>query len=220
MAAKWQRTPAPSVLENLVVLEGLDGAGTTTQLRLAGEKLTGLGVPHLCTGEPTDGAVGALLRRILRHELKVHPDTVALLFAADRTEHLHDPREGMLSRIQAGQLVICDRYLFSSLAYQAVACDFEFVRLLNSTFPLPRHVVFLDTPIPLSQQRLQVRAGRERELFDGEGIQESIRAGYRRAFALFEGTGMEVHTLDGSEAPSAIFGKFWKIIASLPILRS
>jgi dTMP kinase len=226
MAADRSRTPVPPVLENFVVLEGLDGAGTTTQLRLAGEKLAGLGVPHLCTGEPTDGAVGTLLRRILRQELQADPDTVALLFAADRTEHLRAPGQGMLARLQAGELVICDRYLFSSLAYQTAACDFDFVLSLNRAFPLPRHVVFLDTPVPLSQQRLQLRAmralsgRRERELFEGEDIQESIRAGYRRGFALFEGRGLEVHTLDGSEAPAAIFGKFWKIISSLPILEA
>lgn len=216
MTPDRDRTPNPPVLENFVVLEGLDGAGTTTQLRLASERLSGLGVPHLCTGEPTEAAVGALVRRVLRRELHVQPDTVALLFAADRTEHVRE----MLARLQSGGLVVCDRYLFSSLAYQSVACDYPFVLSLNRAFPLPRHLVFLDTPVPLSQQRLRQRAGRDVELFDGEGIQETIRAGYRRAFAQFAGTGMEVHTLDGSESPAAIFGKFWKIIETLPILRS
>jgi len=206
----------PPVLDNFVVLEGLDGAGTTTQLRLAGDKLAALGIPHLCTGEPTDGAVGLLLRRILRRELSVQPATVAFLFAADRTEHVRE----MVAGLQAGELVLCDRYLFSSLAYQAVACDFDFVRSLNQSFPLPRHVVFLDTPVALSQRRLQERSGRAQELFDGQEIQQTIRRGYRRAFDLFRGSGMVVHTLEGEKSPEEIFGKFWKIIAGLPILGS
>lgn len=214
MAADSNKTQAHRVLENFVVLEGLDGAGTTTQLRLAAQGLAAQGRPHLCTGEPTDGPVGSLLRRILRQELRVEPETVALLFAADRREHVKE----MLGRLQTGALVICDRYLFSSLAYQGVACDYDFVLSLNRDFPLPRHVIFLDTPVALSQQRLRQRAGRDIELFDGESIQGNIRTGYRRAFAQFEGEGVEIHTLDGSQSAEAIFGKFWKIIESLPIL--
>lgn len=202
------------VLDNFIVLEGLDGAGTTTQLRLADARLGERGVAHLCTGEPTGGEIGLLLRRILRRELQVTPETVALLFAADRTEHVRE----MTGRLERGEVVVCDRYLFSSLAYQSVACDFHFVLRLNRAFPLPRHVAFLDTPVPVSQQRLSLRGGRE--LFDGEEIQEAIRAGYRRAFGLFAGSGMEVHTLDGGQSPQDIFGKFWKIISSLPILRA
>ncbi len=88
----------------------------------------------------------------------MHPTTLALLFAADRAEHLLAAGDGILNRLERGELVISDRYLFSSLAYQSLDCDFEYVRALNAEFPLPRDVVFVDTPVRESQRRLGGRA--------------------------------------------------------------
>jgi dTMP kinase len=222
------------VLDSFVVLEGLDGAGTTTQLDLLEERLSGTGIPHYCTGEPTAGRIGALVREILKRRVQVDPRTVALLFAADRSEHLHQPREGILARVERGELVICDRYLFSSLAYQSLACPFGYVRELNRPFPLPRVAVFVDTPVSVSQERLarrQTASGLGRvprgdpeepaapELFDGAEIQEDILAAYERAFALFAGSGMELHRVDGSAGSRQVFENIWKILQGLPIFR-
>jgi dTMP kinase len=206
------------VLDRFVVLEGLDGAGTTTQLQLAAEKLEKSGRPSFCTSEPTSGPIGRQVRDVLTRRLRVQPRTLALLFAADRTEHLTEPRTGMLSRLERGELVVCDRYLFSSLAYQSLDCDFDFVLALNREFPLPRHVVFLDTPVPESQRRLAARSGSRPELFDGEDLQERIRANYHKAFELFRPAGLQLHVLDGTLPQESLFGKFWKILESVPML--
>ena len=203
------------VLDRFIVLEGLDGAGTTTQLKLAAEKLTAEGRPHFCTSEPTDHALGLLIREVLTHRRSVHPTTLALLFAADRAEHLLAAGGGILQRLERGELVISDRYLFSSLAYQSLDCDFEYVRALNGDFPLPRDVVFLDTPVRESQRRLGGRGGQE--LFDGADIQDRILDNYRRGFALYRDSGLRVHVLDGTLSPAGIFENFWKIIASVPM---
>jgi dTMP kinase len=204
------------VLERFVVLEGLDGAGTTTQLRLAAEKLAAAGRPHFCTSEPTGHPLGRLVRDVLTRRLSVHPTTLAMMFAADRAEHLLAAGDGILKRLERGELVISDRYLFSSLAYQSLDCDFEYVRALNAGFPLPRDVVFVDTPVRESQRRLGDRAGPE--LFDGADIQDRILAYYRRGFELYRGSGLRLHVLDGTLSPAGIFGKFWKIIESVPML--
>jgi dTMP kinase len=135
---------AGSILHRFAVLEGLDGSGTTTQLRLAGRRLEREGVPHFLTWEPTDGPVGTLIRSILRHEVPAEPCTVAMLYAADRSEHLHGPG-GILERASRGELVLSDRYLFSSLAYQSLECPEEQVAGLNAGFPLPELLVFVDT---------------------------------------------------------------------------
>jgi dTMP kinase len=204
------------VLDRFIVLEGLDGAGTTTQLRLADEKLAALGRPHFCTSEPTGHPLGMLIRDVLTRRRGLHPTALALLFAADRAEHLLEADGGILSRLERGELVISDRYLFSSLAYQSLACDFEYVRTLNAGFPLPRDVVFVDTPVHESQQRLNGRAGPE--LFDGADIQERILDNYRRSFDLFHDSGLRLHVLDGALPPADLFAKFWKIIDSVPML--
>jgi dTMP kinase len=207
-----------ATFERFIVLEGLDGAGTTTQLKLAAEKLGERHLPHYCTSEPTTGPLGRIIRDILSHRLKTHPRTLALLFAADRTEHLHEPGTGMLDRLKRGELVICDRYLFSSMAYQSLDCDFEFVYALNREFALPRHLVFLDTPIELSQSRLAARSAGDPELFETLGVQSRILANYGRAFELYREAGMQLHRIDGSLPAGEVFWKFWKIIESVPML--
>jgi dTMP kinase len=222
------------VLDNFIVLEGLDGSGTTTQLRFLDERLSAGGRPHFCTGEPTTSPIGSQIRSILKQELRVDARTVALLFAADRNEHLYEPERGILARLERGELVVSDRYLFSSLAYQSLGCPFEYVRELNRPFPLPRLVLFVDTPVSLSQERLsrresalggghEIHTNRESsrlgELFDGPDIQPQILAAYNRSFSLFSDTGMELRRIDGSLSPEEVFEKIWKILQGLPILR-
>jgi dTMP kinase len=209
-----------AVFDRFIVLEGLDGAGTTTQLQLAEQKLIERATPHYCTSEPTAGPVGRIIRDILAHRLKTQPRTLALLFAADRTEHIYEPGAGILSRLERGELVISDRYLFSSLAYQALECDFDIVYSLNREFPLPRHVVFLDTPIELSQRRLSNRSAGHPELFETSTMQERILANYRRSFELFREAGMQLHRIDGSLPAEEVFWNFWKIIESVPMFKT
>jgi dTMP kinase len=210
---------SPQVLENFVVLEGLDGSGTTTQLHMAAGELESRGVPHFCTGEPTKGVIGRMIRQILKRQIRVRPDTVALLFAADRHEHLYEETGGILYHLGQGELVICDRYLFSSLAYQSLACDPEFVFSLNRRFPLPQHLVFLNTPVPVSQRRLTIRSAEGPELYDGPEIQEDILSAYEAGFGRFPDAAMRLHRLDGSQDPELVFEKFWSILTSLPILK-
>jgi dTMP kinase len=197
------------------VLEGLDGSGTTTQLRMLAERLARENRPHAATWEPTDGTIGRMLRSILARETRAHPRTVALLYAADRSEHVHDPQVGIEARTRRGELVICDRYLFSSLAYQSVECGIDWVTVLNSGFPLPQCVIFLDTPVEVCQERLSQR-GKE-ELFDGFAFQSKVREAYLKAFTRFSGSGMQFSLLDGDRPAGLIHGDIWKIISGLPI---
>jgi len=210
-------TQAREVLDNFIILEGLDGSGTTTQLELICRRLAEIGIPHLCTSEPTSAPVGSLIRSILKGDIGADDKTIALLFAADRREHLYAERTGILAALKRGEPVVCDRYLFSSLAYQSGPCGFDFVMYLNREYPLPRHCIFLDTPIDLSQQRL---AGRKApELFDSQELQPHIYADYTRAFECFAGSGMRVHRLDGTRNKEEIFREVWTVISSLPMIK-
>jgi dTMP kinase len=204
-----------TILQRFVVLEGLDGSGTTTQLKMLAERLAREGRPHAATWEPTDGVIGKMLRSILHQETRVHPRTVALLYAADRSEHVHDPQVGIEARTRRGELVISDRYLFSSLAYQSIECGLDWVTGLNSGFPLPQCLIFLDTPVEVCQERLSQR-GKE-ELFDGLAFQTRVRDAYLRNFTRFSGSGMQLSLLDGDRPAGLIHGDIWKIISGLPI---
>ena len=197
-----------------MVLEGLDGAGTTTQMRLLCERLEREGRPQAGTWEPTDGAVGRLIRSILSRRVKALPLTVAMLFAADRHQHLAGP-DGVIERTGRGELVVSDRYLFSSLAYQSIECGFRKVLELNEGFPLPELVVFLDTPVAVSQARIDRRT--RRELYDGAGFQARVREGYLRAIERFEGCGMRVLAIDGDRPAEDIHEAIWTETSRLPI---
>jgi len=196
-------------------LEGIDGAGTTTQLRLIDEHCKSAGIPHVCTFEPTDFSTGKAIRTILKGEQTVEPSTIAYLFSADRNEHLYNKTAGILQYLAKGVLVVCDRYLFSSLAYQSVNCDFPFVYELNRNFPLPGNLVFLDVPVEVCSQRLNSRSSRD--IYETDSFQHKVLAGYNKALAAFADTPMVIHRFDGTEPVETVFQKIWKIIASLPI---
>jgi dTMP kinase len=208
---------ASTILQKFIVLEGLDGAGTTTQLRLLGERLAREARAHFVTWEPTDGPVGEMLRSILAKETRAHPRTIALLYAADRSEHIHAPQIGIEARLRKGEICICDRYLFSSLAYQSIECGFDFVHALNAGFPLPEHLVFIDTPVEVCQERLAERG--KPELYDGYDFQTRVRDGYLHAIERYAASGMRVSLLDGNRPSGIIHGEIWKLISGMPITR-
>src|SRR5262245_15868735 len=114
----------------LIVLEGIDGAGTTTQARRLGEFMASRGVPVHVTNEPSAGPVGREIRNILRGaHAPFDQGAMALLFAADRLDHLS--RE-IVPHLEAGTHVVCDRYLLSSIVYQSRFVPPEFVWAANA----------------------------------------------------------------------------------------
>ena len=160
----------------LVVLEGIDGAGHSAHAselaRWAERELADYRGRVVLTREPTDGPIGALIRSVLRKELEVGPETLALLFAADRMEHV---RQVIRPRLAEGCLIICDRYYLSSYAYQSAAgVDLEWLMQLNSKCPRPDLTVLLDAPVEVCLSR--IREGREHlELFEEADFLEEVR---------------------------------------------
>lgn len=127
------------ILKNFVVFEGLDGTGTTTQLRLLQQAFASRPAPShtspacstpSCTQpdtvyftcEPTDSTIGSLIRAVLSGAAPYSKKTLAYLFAADRCEHLYG-KGGIIEQVQNGKAVFSDRYLFSSLAYQGIEAE-------------------------------------------------------------------------------------------------
>lgn len=169
------------VLDRFVVLEGLDGAGTTTQMKAVTEAFDQAGVRCHATFEPTSSPLGNLVRTVLRKEVVTTPLALALLFAADREDHLNHPITGIMQRLSEGAVVISDRYLFSSLAYQSVDCGFERVSALND-FPLPEFLFYLDTPIEDCLHRIDSRTN-GRELYEKQEFLEKVRSNYELVFS-------------------------------------
>jgi dTMP kinase len=170
-----------------IVLEGLDGAGTTTQTKAIAQGLEAQGHRVFRTFEPSDGPVGSLLRQALtgrvglpHGEGPLSQETLALLFAADRLDHVHSQVEPALAR---GEWVICDRYVLSSLAYQGMAVPMEWVDALNIRALKPDLTLFLEIDPETGAARRAQRGG-SREIFDDSAQQQRIARQYLEAIRL------------------------------------
>jgi dTMP kinase len=168
-----------------VVLEGIDGSGTTTQLDRLVKHLEARGRRAHATREPSQGPIGLLLRELLlgRHAL---PDgapadgqAMALLFAADRRDHL---RREIEPHVTAGADVVSDRYLMSSLAYQAEEADRDWVASLARGLRPADLTILLDVPVGVAAARRRA-AGRVTERYDDDAVQARVAESYRRLAA-------------------------------------
>jgi dTMP kinase len=200
------------IIRGFVVFEGIDGSGTTTQLARLKQNLEKAGTSFSASFEPTDGPVGRLIRSALSGEFPMVPETVARLFAADRGEHLHGAG-GIAERAAGGALVVSDRYLFSSLAYQGLTCGLELPSDLNSSFPLPELLVFFRLPVADAVGRF---ASRETlDIYENRAFQERVAAAYDQVITSFEGTGMRIATIDAGKSPDAVEKEVWAAIQPL-----
>jgi dTMP kinase len=180
-----------------IVIEGLDGAGGTTQCRLLQSWLERQGCSVVATNEPTDRPVGKFIRNILQDpHSKVGDEVLSFLFAADRQDHLDARVRPALSE---GKAVISDRYYHSSLAYQSLSLDFEFVAQLNGTFPAPDLTIFLLLEPETSFARVQNR-GLPVERFETLDRLRSISQAYAKVITHCENRGEHLLCLDATQS--------------------
>jgi len=158
------------------VLEGIDGAGHSTHARRLGEWLEAefpeLRGKVVLTREPTDGPIGSLIRSALKGEFEVGPRALALLFTADRLEHVRTIIE---PKLREGCVIVSDRYYLSTLAYQSASgVDLEWLMALNAGCPRPDLTILLDAPAEVCWARL--RSCRSHlELFEDPSFLEAVR---------------------------------------------
>ena len=171
----------PMVLKNFVVFEGIDGAGTSTQIKKIVESDP---QRFVATAEPTSLPTGKFLRRMLSGEFHVDEKTNAYLFAADRCEHIFG-KGGVKELCESGKVVVSDRYFFSSLAYQSVSCGLELPMLLNSPFPLPEYLFFFEINPEISLGRVNARNG-HKEIYENLDAQKKIAALYEKVISMYE----------------------------------
>ena len=169
------------VLKNFIVLEGIDGAGTSTQIKRLVQTNP---QKYIATAEPTSGPTGRFLRQMLAGDFHVDERTNAYLFAADRCEHIFG-KGGVKELCESGKVVVSDRYFFSSLAYQSVSCGLELPQLLNSTFPLPEYLFFFDINPEVSLARVNNRNG-QKEIYENIEAQKKIAALYEKVISMYE----------------------------------
>ena len=134
-------------------IEGLDGSGASTQVKLVAKELKKEGVKPYLTKEPTKGPIGKLVRQALEGLWNsLPPSSVQMLFAADRGRHLN---EEIIPKLEKGKMIITDRYAWSSVAFGSVELDREWLLGLNKDFILPDLTIFIEVSPEVCLARLK-----------------------------------------------------------------
>lgn len=196
-----------------ITFEGCDGCGKSTQLKLLSEYLTREQVPHIFTREPGGGKISEAIREILLSgkNAEMSDECEALLYAAARMQHLADR---VAPALQEGKLVVCDRYVDSSLAYQAYArgLGVEFVEQINAQalkkYP-PDVTIFIDLTPAEAFRRKHGADENDRLEQAGMPFHERVYAGYK---ALADKYPDRIVMVDGRQTPQEIFADVLKIL--------
>ena len=159
----------------LICIEGIDASGKTTQAKLLVKNLTTRGYEAVYTTEPSKGFYGQILReKILQGEKRVPAIFEALLFAVDRLDHVEKEIKPALMR---GKIVISDRYVYSSIAYQGAAgLDLKWIEEINKWALKPDLAIYLDVPAEVVIKRIK----RKRSVMETLQNQKKVREVYLR----------------------------------------
>jgi dTMP kinase len=157
-----------------ICIEGLDGSGKSTQAKLLTKKLCKAGYNAIYTAEPSQGKIGKFIRKRLFEQERMPTTVEALLFAADRIEHVQDT---VVPALKEGKIVISDRYVYSSLAYQGSAgLTLEWIETINSNAQTPDLSIFIDVAPDVVLERLT----RKKSVMENLTTQQKVREIYQK----------------------------------------
>jgi dTMP kinase len=207
---------------HFIVLEGIDGSGTTTQTAEIKKRFDSLGLPSHVTAEPSTGPVGSIIRQILTGRLVVRQHhgvstpswtTMSLLFAADRQDHVESE---IWPNMRDGVNVICDRYVYSSIAYQSVSSKSEqsinWIHEINRFIKKPDLVLYLRIDPEEAQSRCRMR-GQGIEIFDDPEFQHKLAKAYDKLARDLDDVNLA--TIDGDRPIEDVAEECWSHVERL-----
>ncbi len=202
---------------NFIVFEGIDGSGKSTQIKLLASKLRESGRRVYVTAEPTESVSGGLLRDALCGISKRTPCEMAALFTLDRIYHNVNPVNGIKKMLADGFDVICDRYYYSTLAYQGNETDPEWVRCMNIDCPeimRPDLCVFLDVTPEVGLSRVTNGERGFTEIYEKSSILDAVRKKY---FDVFDRLPCEenVKVINADRAPEQVADEVFSEVIKL-----
>jgi dTMP kinase len=214
-----------------IVVEGIDGSGKSEQFQRLTKRLKKRGYKLVATREPTKVyPVGRLIEKVLREEEQVSEEALALLFAADRADHTE---RKIKPALEEGAVVVSDRYVHSSLAYQSRGMskelDLDWIRMINRHALEPDAVILLDISPEVGQARLsngQVRI-KDHSYFENISQQKRIRKVYLEVLNLHgspmdsekvvvsQAGGTKVYCVDGALPVDEVEKIVWRHVSGL-----
>ncbi|MBQ3928507.1 MAG: dTMP kinase [Clostridia bacterium] len=168
-----------------IVFEGLDGSGKGTQIQLLAAEMKKRGRTVYITAEPTSSSTGGMIRDALGGFIERDAYELSAMFLTDRIFHNVNKTNGIQQFIDRGIDVICDRYYYSSFAYQGTDADLDWVMQMNLNcrkILKPDLCIFLDVDIDLCDERIE-NSRLEREIYENKAAQKKIR---QRFFEVLE----------------------------------
>ncbi len=158
-----------------ICIEGIDASGKTTQARLLVKELQRRGFKAEYTTEPSRGKIGEFIRtHVLQRDKRVPNVVEALLFAVDRVDHVE---RKIKPALQQGKIVVCDRYVYSSLAYQGAAgLDLKWIEEINRLAVPPDLAIYIDVPPEVVVKRMK----RKKSVMERLRTQEKVREVYMK----------------------------------------
>jgi len=194
---------------HFIVFEGLDGAGTTTQANRLHQYFTQNGKNSFATYEPTDGPIGTFIRRVLTGGMRMDETpyrpagehAMALLFAADRLAH----SQQINTVLGDGIDVLCDRYIYSTLAYQTLdeSVSPEWIVETNRGCSIPQLTIFLDVPVDVCLDRIASR-NESPSIYEKKDFLKTIKQNYAHLEALYTSHFGPVVKIDGTMSPDDV----------------
>ena len=203
----------------LIAIEGIDGAGKTTQAELIAKELSKKHAIYQ-TKNPTDGEIGQLVRKVLSGELKIPPIALQFLFSADRQVQ----QEGIINRLKDGEIIIMDRYFWSAVVYGSVdlaGSNFadsadkllvtQSILSMYHKFLVPDMSIYLKVPIEIALKRIGTKKDRL-EIYEHEEKLINIEKGYNWLVDKFKN---EFTIIDGTKSEAEITKEIVNIFNNL-----
>ncbi|MBO5136521.1 MAG: dTMP kinase [Clostridia bacterium] len=164
-----------------IVVEGLDGSGKSTQIKMLKEYLESMGEKVFMTAEPSEGRVGKTLREMLSEDIPTDMYFQAGMFLADRIDHCTNPVNGIKKMLEEGYTVISDRYYYSTFAYQGTKSDMDYIMKINLDCPAilkPDVCIFLDLNPEICKGRIDTNRGKTEMYEKNIEVMKSIRKNF------------------------------------------
>jgi len=185
-----------------IVIEGIDGSGISTQVQKLKSFLeTSYGIKVILAKEPSEGPIGALIRQVLSGRMiGIDDKSLALLFAADRIDH---NMEKIIPVLNKGFYIICDRYLWSSFAYQGIKNNWAWLQEINKYAYKPDLTVFIKVKPEISLQRI-TGSRYKTEIFEERGVLQQVFDNYLKIFDEWKRAGENVIEINGEQDPELV----------------
>ncbi len=195
-----------------IAVEGIDGSGKSTQVAELCSRLKAEGHKIYPTFEPTNGPIGSLIRQMFSTRITADDKTIAALFVADRLDHLQNPVNGVLKKLEEGFTVITDRYYFSSYAYHGAHMPLDWViqsNALSAELLRPDLNIFIDIPPQVGFDRVHANRA-DVEIYETLENIKKVYATYQKAFDLLNDV-EKIVSIDGNRSMEEVAGDLYQI---------